>query len=68
MFYGTESGKVIGFQLNYSDDKEVFDILYFNFDPSFKIIFIDYKKNFLIVSSESSRMAVLHLKLNQIKK
>lgn len=58
-FFGMESGKVIGIPLLFADDKEMFDILYLNFDSKSPITFLQFKKGFLIVSSESGKAGVL---------
>lgn len=62
-FFGTESGKVIGIPLHFSDDKESFDILYFELDAYARkpITFLEFTRGYLVVSSESSATAVLAL-------
>ncbi|KAL4468274.1 hypothetical protein ABPG72_015810 [Tetrahymena utriculariae] len=64
-FFGTESGKVVGIPLLYSDDKEMFDMLHYNFDYKSPITFLEYKKGYLIISSASGRSAVLQLQSSE---
>lgn len=58
-FFGTESGKVVGIPLVFSDDRESFDVLIFDFDPGHAVTFLEFRRGSLIVSTDSSATAVL---------